>query len=177
MERLFVIQREMETQLQEVMTEKMQRCEENTTNLQVIHVDIISYFARKVSEFTAGQLKNYLSVWKKYTSDVEVLETISVIIFEKVHELIRKHVRETVFSQKEQICVRRALQNLRKKGVIKFCEHELGEYISPIFLKPLSDGSYRLILNFKEINSHLESVHFKMETINSVLKVNTSNCL
>ena len=96
------------------MREKIQKCKENTTNLQVIHDDIISYFARKVSEFTAGQLKNYLSVWKKYTSDVEVLGTISGIIVDNVHELIQKNVRETVFSQKEQSCVRRELQNLRK---------------------------------------------------------------
>ena len=57
----------------------------NTTNLQVIHDDIISYFARKVSEFATGQLKNYLSFWKKFTSDVEVLETISGIIVDNIH--------------------------------------------------------------------------------------------
>ena len=149
------------------MRDKIQKCKENTTNLQVIHDDIISYFARKVSEFTAGQLKNYLSVSKKYITDVEVLETVSGIIFDNVHELIQKKVRETVFSKKEQICVRRELQNHRQKGVIKFCEHELGEYISPIFLRPKSDGSYRLILNLKELNSHLESIHFKINNINS----------
>ena len=78
-----------------------------------------------------------------------------------------------VFFQKEQICVRTERQNHRQKGVIKFCEHEFGEYISPIFLRPKSDGSYRLILNLKELNSHLESIHFKMDNINSVLKLIT----
>ena len=112
----------------------------------------------------------------KNTSDVEVLEKISGIIVDNVHELIQKNVRETVFSQKEQICIRREFQNLRQNGVIKFCEHELGEYISPIFLRPKSDGSIRLILNLKELNSHSDSIHFKMDTINSLLKLIIPNC-
>ena len=41
---------------------------------------------------------------------------------------------------------------LFEKGVIKECEHENGEFISPIFVTPKKDGGYRLILDLKDLN-------------------------
>ena len=39
------------------------------------------------------------------------------------------------------------IKNILHKGVIEECQHEEGEYISPIFLTPKPDGSFRMILN------------------------------
>ena len=50
------------------------------------------------------------------------------------------------------------------------------EFISPIFLTPKSDGSFRLILNLKKLNDFMPYVHFKMDTVTSVLKLITKNC-
>ena len=61
------------------MREKIQKCKENITNLQVMILYLI----------------------------LQVLETISDIIVDNIHESIQKNVRETVFSQKKQNCVRR----------------------------------------------------------------------
>ena len=41
---------------------------------------------------------------------------------------------------------------------------------------PKSDGSFRMILNLKKLNDHMPYIHFKMETVKSVLNVVTSNC-
>ena len=49
-------------------------------------------------------------------------------------------------------------------------------YISPIFLAPKSDGSFRTILNLKKLNDYMPYIHFKMETMKSVLNLITSNC-
>ena len=49
-------------------------------------------------------------------------------------------------------------------------------YISPIFLAPRSDGSFRMILNFKKLNDYMPYIHFKIETIKSVLYFVTPNC-
>ena len=38
------------------------------------------------------------------------------------------------------------IKNILHKGVIEECQHEEGEYISPIFLTPKPDGSFRMIL-------------------------------
>ena len=67
------------------------------------------------------------------------------------------------------------IKNLRRKGVIKESQHEEGEYISPIFLTPKSDGSFTMILNFKKLNDRMPYIHFKMETIKSVLNLVTPN--
>ena len=56
------------------------------------------------------------------------------------------------------------------------CEHEVEEFISPIFLRPKGKDQYRMILNLKEFNKNLETIHFKMDTIYSVLDLITPNC-
>ena len=53
------------------------------------------------------------------------------------------------------------MQALLKKGVIKETFHEPGEFISPVFLTPKSDGSVRLILNLKKLNEFMPYIHFK----------------
>ena len=67
------------------------------------------------------------------------------------------------------------IKNLRK-GVIKESQHEDGEYISPIFLTPKSDGSFRIILNLKKLNDYMPYILFKMETLKCVLNLVTPNC-
>ena len=68
------------------------------------------------------------------------------------------------------------IKDLLCKGVIKESQDKEGEYISPIFLTPRSDGLFRMILNFKKLNDHMPYIHFKMETIKSILNLVTPNC-
>ena len=68
------------------------------------------------------------------------------------------------------------IKNLLREGLIKEPQHEKGEYISPIFWTPKSDGSFRMILNIKKLNDHMPYIHFKVETIKSVLNLVTPNC-
>ena len=68
------------------------------------------------------------------------------------------------------------IKNLLRKGVIKESQHEEGQYIPLIFLTPKSDGAFSMILNFKKLNVHMPYIHFKMETIKSVLNLVTPNC-
>ena len=62
------------------------------------------------------------------------------------------------------------------KGIIIECDHEQGEFTSPIFSIPKKDESDRLILNLKKSNTFAEFAHFKMETIHTVLQLVTQNC-
>ena len=41
--------------------------------------------------------------------------------------------------------------------------------ISPIFLRPKDDGQYRMILNLKKLNEVSPYIHFKIETLASIL--------
>ena len=38
-----------------------------------------------------------------------------------------------------------------------------------IFIFPKKDGTYRLILNLKNLNDHVEYHHFKMDTLQSAI--------
>ena len=72
--------------------------------------------------------------------------------------------------------VRAEIQNLLHKGVIKPSTHEEGEIISPSFVRPKKDGTYRLILNLKQLNEYVEYHHFKMDTLEAAIKLMKLGC-
>ncbi len=53
---------------------------------------------------------------------------------------------------------------------------ETGQFISPIFLTPKKDGSYRMILNVKQFNTHVAYYHFKMDTLASAINLMKPHC-
>ena len=63
-----------------------------------------------------------------------------------------------------------------ERGVIERATHSNGECISNIFIRPKKDGSYRLILNLKQLNESVEYHHFKMENLRNAITLMTPNC-
>ena len=84
----------------------------------------------------------------------------------QVNSLNKEHVPE----------IKNEIQKLLSKGVIVDSHHEIGDYISPIFSVPKSDGSIRLILNLKKFNEFVKFTHFKMENIHTILGLVTPGC-
>ena len=58
---------------------------------------------------------------------------------------------------------------LLNKGVIEPMADHPRLCLSPVFLVPKRSGNFRLILNLKRINRYIGSVHFRMETLASIL--------
>ena len=75
------------------------------------------------------------------------------------------------FNEKEKEVITSLIDGLVEKMVIEKVQHEKGEIISNIFIRPKQDGTYRLILNLKKLNQHIEKIHFKMETLKSALNM------
>ena len=48
---------------------------------------------------------------------------------------------------------------------------EEGDFMSSIFTRNKRDGSYRMILNLKQLNKPTEYEHFKTESLQSVLNI------
>ena len=48
--------------------------------------------------------------------------------------------------------------------------------MSSIFTREKRNGSYRMILNLKQLKNHIEYEHFKMESLQSVLNIIRPNC-
>ena len=72
-----------------------------------------------------------------------------------------------------QIC--KEVLHLQEKNVVELCNHEEGEIISNVFLRPKKNGGVRLILDLSELNKSLVYQHFKMDNIHTVLDLVSSN--
>ena len=130
-----------------------------------------------MKDFHAGQLSEHLSDWKSITSDQSILESISGEKIEFVSAIpLQTSYPSNSVSKEHKEEVELEIKSLLQKGVIVKSEHEFGDYISPVFTVPKSDGNVRLILNIKKLNTYVRYAHFKMETIHSVLKLVTPGC-
>ena len=148
----------------------------NDHNAFVASVDKLkSHLTNKAKTFQAGCLKQHKASWEALTSDSEVLSTASglPVEFETTPHLIQRPNR---FAKAELQVIYQEIEKLMRKGVIKKSTHEEGEIISPILQRKKPDGTFRLIVNLNEANKHIDSIHFKMETINSILKQVRPNC-
>ena len=68
------------------------------------------------------------------------------------------------------------VEKLLEMEVIEKSIHEEDEVISPVFMIPKADGSYRMILNLKDFNENVEYEHFKMENLQSDTRMMTQKC-
>ena len=110
------------------------------------------------------------------TSDASILKTVSGLDLEGEDLSYDNKMKYIKQSGKHTDTLSMEIKTLLGKQVIVKTIQEDGEFISPIFLRPKGEDQFRLILNLKELNQHLETVHFKMDTIYSVLDLITPNC-
>ena len=80
------------------------------------------------------------------------------------------------FSASERTIMNEQIEKLLDKGVIFKSTLESGGFISTIFLIPKKDGTHRLILNLKNLNEYVAYHHFKMDNIQTVLKLIRPGC-
>ena len=71
------------------------------------------------------------------------------------------------FSKKGHEFITAEIKTLLAKSVIVETKHAPREFISSIFVREKSDGSFHLILNFKRLNKVIE--HKKFKTITTML--------
>ena len=112
------------------------------------------------------------------TNDKFILDIVShgyEIEFESepCEECNRKPIN---FNLKEQDIISSLMNRFENKGVVVETEHEEGEILSNIFIRPKADGSYRLILNLSRLNEHVDKITFKMETLKSALQMISKGC-
>ena len=76
------------------------------------------------------------------TTDKEILQTVSGLKLEFLGDPPVKHNSYIPqFSKENESAVDLEIKKLLAKGVITKCEHETGEYISPMFIRQKLDGS------------------------------------
>ena len=70
--------------------------------------------------------------------------------------------------QEKSAALTAEIDKLLQKEAIRPVKASLGEFLSPIFLVPKADGSWRPVINLRDLNSHITQHHFKMEGIRTV---------
>jgi len=133
---------------------------------------------KKVQTFHAGSVSHAILQWQKLTGDKDVLKTVMglSIEFKDSAPTSYPNLPPDRFSENEMVFLDAEVNRLLGKGIISTSTHEIGEYISPIFLTPKSDGGFRLILNLKSLNGFMPYIHFKMDTAQKFLKLVTKGC-
>ena len=81
-----------------------------------------------------------------------------------------------VFNDHEYSVVHQEIQKLIQKGVIMKVQYSPGQIVSGIFFLPKKDGTFRLILNLKRFNEFVTHRHFKMDSLQNIIKLVTPNC-
>jgi hypothetical protein len=128
--------------------------------------------------FKAGKIRNYLSEWKNLTSDQFILEMVcgAEIPISDLENLPSDSVPCNNVQGDLFDVVDAEVKDLLEMEVIEYSQYDPEQIISPIFLVPKPDGTYRMILNLKKFNESVQYDHFKMENLVSATNMIKRNC-
>ena len=85
-------------------------------------------------------------------------------------------MRSSTFNQSQSDIVALEIDKFLSKGVLQVSSSEEGEFISPVFIRPKPDGTFRVILNLQCFNEFVEYYHFKMDTLESSIRLMKPGC-
>jgi len=110
--------------------------------------------------------------WETLTNDRYILDIVtSGYKIEFCTEPFQTHPRITLVPkllEKREI-IQKEVNSLLEKGAIRPVQEIQGEFISTIFLVPKKTGGMRPIINLKPLNQFIQTIHFKMETLQTAL--------
>ena len=124
----------------------------------------------------AGRLRHFLPAWSSITTDQNILDIVQHCHLEIRDPHETRPRPEIQFDSNEKEIIDSEITHMLELGVIEPAVHSPGEYISTIFVRKTKSGKYRLILNLKGLNQHIEKHHFKMDTLWSAVRLMTPNC-
>ena len=96
---------------------------------------LVPYFTAKVNSFKGGQLSSFCHKWERLTSDASILQIISG---DRIETLSDPHSQVShppnSIPRDHMSLVDKEIKSLQDKGVVVSCNHDPGEFISPILL-------------------------------------------
>ena len=115
---------------------------------------------------------------REITSDPNILQYVQGVKISFIGGIVPRQqaYRPSVFNGQQHEIVQNEIQSLLLKGVLRESHSEPGEFVSTIFLRPKNDGSFRMILNLKQLNESVEYHHFKMDTLDTVSRMMKPGC-
>ena len=124
-------------------------------------------------------MKQFSSAWENITSDEYILDVVKGYKIEFVDNAVPRQTHiplEIGFNAQECGIIDQEIVKLLDKGVLVESQHDDGEFISNIFLRHKKDGNYRMILILKRFNENDSKQHFKMESLQSAVRLMKPGC-
>ena len=127
----------------------------------------------------AGRFQHFFLAWEAITSDKYILQAVKGYKIEFTDNVGPRQTHlpwEIGINAQECDIVDQEIVKLLSKGVVIESQHENGEFISNIFLRQKKDGNYRMILNLNCFNENVSKHHFKMESLQSAVRLMKPGC-
>lgn len=109
-------------------------------------------------------MKHFLQHWQEITTDSVILSCVHGYDIEfdeeKPIQYSRSKTKYICSNSTEELLLGNEISKLWEKNVLEETSHSQGEFISSVFLRPKPDGSFRMILNLKNLNESVKYYHF-----------------
>lgn len=114
-------------------------------------------------DFRAGQLAFHLEKWIEIGTPQNILKILSGyrIPFRKKPPLIKLSSRAKSFETPFSVEMKTEILKMRRSGALRQSKHEMG-FLSKMFLRKKSDGTYRPIFNLKRLNIYVHAPPFRL---------------
>ena len=143
------------------------------SNFDQHYLDVLKYLEDRQSHFEGGCISSCLPLWKNLTKDPEILQMVTGLQIEFTFQM--KGVTTKALPNYGHV-IDAEIAHLLSRGVLNIAPKELGDYISPIFLRSKKDGAFRMVLNLKSLNAFVTYHHFKMDTVWTAINMMKPNC-
>lgn len=74
-------------------------------------------------------------------------------------------IRHTVLNTEVEAALEQQIQHFLSPDILVESHHESTEFISPVFLREKKNGTFRMILNLKDLKRFIVCHRFKMDNI------------
>ena len=123
--------------------------------------------------FQQGGLEKKLKNWRKLTSDPHILDLVQGIKLDFIEPPVQDKIpNEIKFSKEDQELVRLELDRFVDLGILEESTIQPGDFVSNLFIRHKKEpGKIRILANLKKLNSFVKHIHFKMDTLDSVIQM------
>ena len=158
------------------MIQSLENIKKSVSEFPSLVPDLKEYLDNRCTHFRAGCLTESISNWQMITSDKEILTSVRGATIEFDTQPYNTKRPQSTFSAKESAIIDSEVAKLLSKNIIETTDHTPYEVVSNIFIRPKKDGSHRQILNLKGLNQFVTYHHFKIETLQSIVRLVEKIC-
>lgn len=134
--------------------------------------DVMPVPARPIPK--AGNIVNYAQTWDKLSTDPWIRNCVRGLTIPFMSLPIQTRVPVPYkMNPQEREFVDAEIVTLLNKQVLAKVEPVEGQWVSNIFLRPKSNGKFRMILDLTVLNNQIEYRHFKMFSLKTAIDLIT----